>query len=254
MKKHITLAVLAGLTFAAFSTAAKAQTTTYQIQDLLLGSNEIDPNISDTFAGTGYVGIYTTNSTDSGVAGANFGQLLGLENYKGVYSETEMQVGIGSLAGDTINSAILSYNLNVGASLSQGVTVTSFTDNGILSFTQTPPSNLGSTTFTSTGFSNSVDVTSLLQSSVATDANWLGLYLTPNGPGDVAQWTFSGAGTATSPDAADVRLVVDYTSGATVAPEPGALALLAGLGVSGIGFFRRRRASVKRVATTPQSL
>ena len=139
--------------------------------------------------------------------GPAFAHLFGLENYNGIFSETEMQANISALSGTTITSAILSYSLVNGVSGSQGVTVTSYSSNGVLSYNETPPSNLGSTSFTSNGLSsNSVDVTSLVQNAVSSNAAWLGLYVTPNGPGDNSQWTwtsqFAGGG---NPDSADVR-------------------------------------------------
>ena len=156
-----------------------------------------------------------------------------------------MQVNISALAGATITSATLSYTLLNGGSSSQGVTVTSYTSDGTLSFNATPPpTNLGSTTYTSTGLSaNSVDVTSLVQGSVNGGSGytgWLGLFLTPLGPGYNPQYTYtSGYGD----NSADVQLTVNYTPATTAVPEPSTM-LIAGLsGVLLVLYARRRRAA-----------
>src|ERR1019366_828394 len=68
---------------------AQAGTTTYTIKDAGTFSGYTDTTTSDTFAGTGFVGIYPTYTTDFGSAGPAFAHLLGLENYNGIFSETE---------------------------------------------------------------------------------------------------------------------------------------------------------------------
>ena len=232
--------VLVAIGLTAVAALPARATTTYTIQDIGSFSGYTDTTLSDTFAGTGFVGIYPNFSTDAGTAGPAFAHLLGLENYNGIFSETEMQVNISGLSGATITSAVLSYNLLTTGG-SQGVTATSFTANGSLGFNMTPPNNLGSTTFTSTGSANSVDVTALLQAAVSGNQNWFGIFLTPNGPGNNYQWTYTYSGFGDSPDAADLRLTVEVAP----VPEPttmvaGALLLLP-FGASTLRILRRNR-------------
>jgi hypothetical protein len=175
--------------------------------------------------------------------------LFGLENYGNgfVSSETELQVNISALAGATITSATLSYTLlNGGDGLtplsSQQVEVTSYTSHGTLGFNATPPSNLGTTVFTSTELSrNSVDVTSLVQGSVNGGSGytgWLGLFLTPLGPGYNPQYTYtSGYGD----NSADVQLTVNYTPATSAVPEPATVTLLGIGAVCALGYTWRRR-------------
>ncbi len=208
---------------AAVTPPARAATTIYNLPDVGTFANYQDFNTSDTFSGTGFVGIYPTSAEGSGPA---FAHLFGLENYNGVFSETEMQVNITGLANTHIVNAVLSYNLVSANDGLQTVTVTSYLANGLLSFNQTPPSNLGTTTFNSTGIANSVNVTALLQNAVTAGQNWFGLFLTPNGPNG-HQWTY----TSPNGDEAGVRLTVEYSA----VPEAsqvwaGAMMLLAGAG------------------------
>jgi hypothetical protein len=243
MNKNIIRNAIAILGLCAVATLPARADITYSIQDVGTFTDYEDFNTSDTFAGTGFVGIYP-NSPGPGPA---FAHLLGLENYDGVFSETEMQVDISALAGATITSAILSYNLLNGGDGSEGVTATSYTTTGSLGFNQTPPNNLGSTTFTSTGLSaNSVDVTALLQAAINANQNWFGLYLTPNGPGDNYQWTYTYSGFEANPDSAGMLLTVKVGAVEAV-PEPttmiaGALLLLP-FGAGTMRLLRKGRAA-----------
>jgi hypothetical protein len=208
---------------------AKADVITYALPDVGNFSGYMDTNTSDTFTGNGFVGIYP-----AGGAGPAFAHLFGLEHYSGVFSETQAQVNIAALAGAHINSATLSYNLLDGAGESQTVTVTSFTTTGTLGYNETPPDNLGMTSFTSNGLSaNSVDVTALLQAAVMSGNGWLGLFLTPNGPGDSHQWTYT---SGFQGDEAALRLTVDYS---LASPEPATLAVFGTLAAGAFGLRRR---------------
>jgi hypothetical protein len=247
MTKSVVLTITALVLILCGAGQARADMITYTLTDVGEFPGYFDSTTSDSFSGTGFVGIYTDDSTSLGTQGAGFGHVFGLEYFNGIFAETEMQTDVSALTGQSITSAVLSYTLgglNSGGG-SQSVTATSYNANGTLFYNETPPSNLGSTTFTSTGLSsNSVDVTSLLQSRVASGANWFGLYLTPDGPGINHQYTWTTSEFGGSPDAADVRLTVTF--GATVVPEPDRLTLL-GVGVVGLmgyaGLRRRNKAA-----------
>src|SRR5690349_3076633 len=103
--KDLALLIAAGFTLAA-ALSAGAATTVYTLPDIGTYPSYQDFTISDTFAGTGFVGIYTSGPTGPG---SSFGHLLGLENYGGIFSETEMEMNISGLSG--VTSATLSFNL-----------------------------------------------------------------------------------------------------------------------------------------------
>jgi len=214
-----------------------ASTITYTITDIVTNS---DP--SATFTGTGFAGIYPSFPNDFGPQGPSFTHIFGLEYYGGIYSETELQVDVNALAGQTINSATLSFVLRDGSPGSQMVTVTSYDSSGTLEYHETPFGPLGTTSFTSTSYgANSVDVTSLLQSRISAGGTWFGLYLTPNGPDQSFQWTY----TDSNVDAAEVRLTVDFGNNV---PEPGSFVLLGTFVISAGGLAWFKKGTVKAVA------
>ena len=218
---------------------AKAGTITYVLPDINSSPGYQDYNTADTFSGTGFVGIYPPAEGTPA-----FAHLFGLENYGSAYSETELQADVSALHGYVVTSAILSYALLDGGSRSQTVTATSFDANGTLAYAASPPSDLGSTTFTSNGLaSNGVDVTALLNARVAAGQTWFGLYLTPNGNAfqSAYQWTYTSADNGGGADAADARLTVDFSR----APEPGGLTLLGVGAVALIGCLWRRTPSAR---------
>lgn len=202
--------------------STRAATITYALPDVGTFAGFTDSSIADTFGGTGFAGIYSTFPLPPGFvrpAEPAFVHIFGLEYHEAIYSATEMQVDVSALLGATINSATLSYFVSQGTG-PQSVMATSYSTSGTLGFNMTPPDDLGSVVFTSTGGSvNGVDVTTLLEARLASSATWFGLYLTPLGPGHHDQWSF----TLDNRDAALVRLTVDYTP----VPEPASIALLA---------------------------
>ncbi len=90
---------------------SQAASITYTITDAGTFTNYEDTNTADTFTGTGFVGIYPTFATDVGTSGPAFAHLLGLENYNGIYSETELQVGLSALARRNNHSASFQLQL-----------------------------------------------------------------------------------------------------------------------------------------------
>jgi hypothetical protein len=192
--------------------ASRALAVSYALTDIGTFAGYTDSNTSDTFTGNGFVGIYTTN----GGGPTGFAHLFGLEDYGVPFSETELQVDISGLAGDTISSAVLSYVIADGDGGSTTITATSFTDTtGALGFNDSSPNDLGSATFTSNQAisSNSVNVTALLQSAINADSNFFALFLAPDVGSN--QWTYTPSGYGD--DSADVRLTVNTNA----VPLPG---------------------------------
>jgi hypothetical protein len=135
-----------------------------------------DYNTSDTFTGTGFLGIYPPAE-----GAPAFAHLFGLENYGYIYSETELQAPISQFLNTTIVSAYLDFSLVDGDGTTP-VTVTSFTTTGTLGYNTSAPNNLGSLVAPGiTLGANSINVTTLVQNAINADQNYLGLYLTPTG-------------------------------------------------------------------------
>ena len=219
------LIVGCGLYFAA-NVPAHAAVAVIPILDIGTSADYDTPNTGQSYSGTGFVGMYNT----SAVGYEAFGHLFGVEQID--FSRTAMQADIGFLSGVTINSAILSFDV-LASGGDQNVTVTSFTANGNLGYTWTPPDNLGSVVAPTTSGANSIDLTGLVQSRATAGAPWLGLHL--NGT-DQYQYTYTYTGYGYGPDSANVRLTVDYEPRSSAVPEPfsaavwGLVASMCGIG------------------------
>lgn len=190
---------------------ASAATANFDIQSLYN-----NPSTTAVYGGTGFVGVYGGSYT------SQYGALLGLE-YD--FSSTLLQVDISSLAGATINSAQLSFDLVNGTTGSFTTEVTRFTADGTIEYSFGSPDDLGSATFATSGLaSNAFDVTSLLSGAVGDGSDWFGLHLANVTSG--YYFTYSSAGS--NPDAARVRLTVDYTAPVPVPAAGGLLAMALG--------------------------
>jgi len=210
----------------------RAGVVTFQVNDIGSFAGYAALNTGQTYSGTGFVGMYSNN---------RFAHLLGVDaQYP---SRTAMQIDISALAGSTITSALLTFDLLDGSSATQNVTVTSFTADGNLGYFWTPPDNLGSDLFSVNGrTSNALDITAFLQERIDAGADWLGLHLQGS---STYQWTWTHNEPGYGPDAAGVRLIVDYTPASSppaVVPEPSAFAIfgIAAL-IAGIFAWRGRR-------------
>jgi hypothetical protein len=205
--------------------SAFASTVSYTISDILNTPNYSVNNSGQTYAGTGFVGMYS-NST--------FAHLFGLE---GAFSKTNMEVDISGLAGAHIVSASLGFVLLENYDQTGSLTITGYDATGALGYQYNAPTaayGAVSNNFAN-GAQQSFDVTALVQAALLQNENWLGLHLQNSSQG---RWTYTGTGQA-SADRAQARLVVEFAPATTV-PEPGPLALI-GLGLAGLAAAGRRK-------------
>jgi hypothetical protein len=226
------IAAAAAVALLVMAPKAHADSVTYTIPDIGSFKDFSSSDTSATFSGTGFVGLYGPR------VGDGFNHLFGIELDN--FSRTELNVDVSGLAGSTINSAFLSFDLKDGFADPQTVTATSFDANGALGYSFDAPSNLGTGSYPVNGLaSNSLDVTSLLTDRISANQDWFGLYLQGS---TVQQSTYAYDFPTSSilADRANVRLTVDYTP--CVTPEPGSMALLATGVLPLLGFRRRRRA------------
>jgi len=247
MKKLIAGAAVA----TALLAGANAATLRIPLPDIGTFTSYEDYNPSDTFTGTGFLGIYPTFSTDFGSAGPAFGHVFGLENYNGIFSETELQARLAGLSGATIHSASLNFSIANGSCGNESVLVTSFSTTGTLGYNACAPNNLGSVDPSGiTSGANSINITTLVSAAVGADQSYLGLFLAPQGPGHNYLWTDTYAYGGTQ---ADADLVICYTPGSTGPDASGKAALLSsvpdasstaaplGLCVSGLLGLKRKK-------------
>ncbi len=202
---------------------AHAGVTTFTLNDIGTFAGYTSNDTSQTFAGSGFVGMYNTQ----------WAHLFGIEISS--YSRTLAQVNIGSLAGKQINSAMLSFSLLDGDTNSQLATVTGFNGgSGNLAFNfNAPGTNYGSVNATVSGGANALDITDLLTASVAANDGWLGLHFQGS---DLYQWTYTKDGFGSN--RANLQLTVDFAD-TTDVPEPASLGMLA-IGALALAAARRK--------------
>ncbi len=222
-------------TVAAFCSGSMAQAAmvTYQLPFIGTWDGYTTNDTSLTFSGDGYVGMYDAVQNDED----KFAALFGLEQTN--YSRTNIQVGIGGLAGQTITSAVLSFVLRDGGG-SQDVLVTGYEGDGALGYQwNTPALKYGDVTYTASSGDNAFDVTALLGAAVADGADWFNLHLQGLLDGTYL-WTY--AGDLYPVDNALLRLTVTYDDGdpGTEVPLPASVTLLLA-GMGGLAWVRRRR-------------
>ena len=217
----------------AMAVPSLADQSIFVLPDIGTFTDYTNPNITDTYTGDGFVGLYSAAQTGQDA----FAHLLGLERTD--YSRTAFQVNISSLTGATINSAFLTFDLLDGGG-GQSISATSYTSNGTMGYFWDAPDNLGSVAANVANGANSIDVTSLLAASVAGNANFFGLHLQGTDDNNYI-WTYTYTGFGYSADRANARLVVNFNGGTQDVPEPGTVAMLVGLGMGSLVVIRRRK-------------
>lgn len=223
--RQFTLTALVLAAAASLCSTASANGVTYTLADVLpQTTGYTENNVGQTYSGDGFVGVYDFNQ---------FGHLMGLE---GSFSKTNIQVGIGALAGANINAATLTFK--VLEHFGNGtVSIDGYAGNGALGWGMSAPNaaygSAGGALVA--GDNQSYDLTAVVQAAANAGEDWLGLFMQNSDP---SSWTYTYTGFGYSADRAEMRLTVDFN--ANRVPEPGSMAL-AGLALMGLALPALRR-------------
>lgn len=220
--------VLAVVTAAAMTLAARANSISYVLTDINTSSDYTVANTGQTFSGNGFVGLYGSDVSPT----EQFAHLFGLELVN--FSRTAIQVDVAALAGVAITSAYLTFDILDGNGSPQSVTVSSYLGDGALGYDWAPTAE-ASGVYSVGGGANSLDVTALISSIISAGNPWLGLHLMGS---TNYMWTYTDNGYGYDVDRANVRLTVNY--GAAGVPDHGATFGLLAIALGSLALVRRR--------------
>jgi len=209
-----------------YAAHAGATVISIDLDDIGTFAGQRNTNLASTYAGTGYLGMYTTA----------WGHVLGVESAN--FSRTIMQVDIAAFAGMVITDAVLSFDLKDGATGVQNGTVTGFDGgSGRLAYRWNAPAvNYGSVKAPLKGrATNNFDVTALLAASVANGDDWFGMLLRGS---TLSQWTSANYSTYAN-GRANMHLDVSYEKPVVVSAP--ATPMLFGAGLLVLALRRRKQ-------------
>lgn len=220
---NIKRTLMAAIAASAMSLAARADSITYVLKDIGTFQGYQATNVGQTYSGNGFVGLYEWG---------DFGHLFGVEQSN--FSRTAIQADVSGLAGASVTSAFLSFDILDGESGPQNVTVSSYLGDGALGHDWNPAAEASGNYSVAHG-SNSIDVTALVSGIISAGNPWLGLHLMGSSQ---YLWTYTYSGYGYDDDRAKVRLTINY--GASGVPDHGATLGLIAIAFGSLALLRRR--------------
>lgn len=186
-----------------------------------------------SYTGNGFIGMYS---------GGTSAHLFTIEAQS---ARTIAQVDISQFAGQTINSAGVSFSMLDGQNYpAPAYALTGFGGDGTLEYQWNAPIlNFGVANGVAGVGANSIDITQILVNALGAGENWLNLHFAATDATGY-RWTYtsSAAVPGRTADSAQVRLTVDAVPLVNAVPEPSTWAMLI-LGFGAVGGALRRRAS-----------